>query len=381
MPEANDAWIVLLVVGARLLVPLAIPKFPLPTSIAAVVSDYLDGTVYEAFAHVGLTDYQGYDKALDVYYLSIQYLSTMRNWVNLVAFNLGRLLYYYRLAGGFLFELTQVRALFLFFPNTFEYFFLFYEAVRLRWNPKRLSSTLLIGAVFALWVLIKIPQEYWIHIAQLDIRGVKEEILRVPADTGWLAIIGQRLTLFLALAAVAVAVIVAIRWFIGHDLPPADWPLSFNADAHGSEMSADEVLAVRKVGARSLFDAELLEKTALVSIVTIIFSRLLPSMRGELLPTAFAVTIVIVVDTAISEWLIRQGVPWRSIFVQFTVMSTANVLIAAGFWLVLPLGSGQVDVTATLFSLLLVTLLVTLHDRYRPISLARQRRAHPIEQE
>ena len=79
MLEANDVVIVLLVVGARLLVPLAIPKFPFPASIAAVVSDYLDGTVYEAFAHVGLTDYQGYDKALDVYYLSIQYLSTMRN--------------------------------------------------------------------------------------------------------------------------------------------------------------------------------------------------------------------------------------------------------------------------------------------------------------
>src|SRR5829696_9695514 len=55
MPEANDLVIVLLVVGARLLVPLAIPKFPLPAGIAAVVSDFLDGTLYEAFANVGLT--------------------------------------------------------------------------------------------------------------------------------------------------------------------------------------------------------------------------------------------------------------------------------------------------------------------------------------
>ena len=71
---------------------------------------------------------------------------------------------------------------------------------------------------------------------------------------------------------------------------------------------------------------------------------------------------------------------WRSIFVQFMVMATANILIAAGFWLVLPLGSGQVGVTAALFSLLLVTLLVTLYDRYRPIYLARNRRAYAIEQ-
>src|SRR5262245_18210086 len=112
MPATHEAWIVLLVVGARLHVQLATPKFPLPASIAAIVSDLVDGTIaFYAFANVGLTDYQGYDKALDVYYLSIQYLSTMRNWDNLAAFNIGRMLFYSRLTGGLLFELTQIRAL------------------------------------------------------------------------------------------------------------------------------------------------------------------------------------------------------------------------------------------------------------------------------
>jgi hypothetical protein len=377
MPATDDAWLVLLVVGARLLVPLAIPKFPLPASIAAIVADFVDGTIaFHAFANVGLTDYQAYDKAFDVYYLSIQYLSTLRNWDNLVAFDIGRMLFYYRLAGGLLFDLTQFRALFLFFPNTFEYFFLFYEAVRVRWNPKRLSPAVLIGAAFAIWVLIKIPQEYWIHIAQLEVRDVKEGIFRVPADTGWLAIPGQRPALFLALAAVVVAIIVAMRWFIAHKLPPANWPLTFNADAHGSDVDEDEASAEQTISARRMLDAELFEKTALVSVVTISFSRMVPSVRAGVLPTAAAVIIVIVANTAISEWLIRRGWRWRSVIMQFCAMAIINIGIAAAFLVILHMRAGPLYVAMALFSLLPLTLLITLYDRYRPIYLARKHRTH-----
>ena len=81
--------------------------------------------------------YQGYDKAMDVFYLAIAYLATLRNWLSLPAFRVGRFLYFYRLVGVVAFELTQVRALLLVFPNTFEYFFIAYEAVRSRWSPLR----------------------------------------------------------------------------------------------------------------------------------------------------------------------------------------------------------------------------------------------------
>jgi hypothetical protein len=375
MPATEDAWMVLLVIGARLLVPLAIPKFPLPASIAAIVTDFVDGTIaFDAFANVGLTDYQAYDKAFDVYYLSIQYLSTLRNWDNLVAVDIGRILFYFRLTGGLLFDLTQVRALFLFFPNTFEYFFLFYEAVRLRWNPKRMSLALLIGAAFAIWVLIKIPQEYWIHIAQLEVRDVKEGFFRVPADTSWRSIIGQRPALFLALTAVVVALVTAVRWFIEHELPPADWPLAFNADAHGSDIDEDEARAEQKIGARRLLDAELFEKTALVSLVTISFSRMLPEARPDALPAALVAAVVIVANTAMSEGLIRRGMRWRSVIVQFSMMAIANFGIAAAFLAVLPIRVGQLYVAMALFSLLPLTLLITLYDRYRPIYLARKHR-------
>jgi hypothetical protein len=115
-----DLIVFVVVVAARLLVPLAIPRFPLPAEIAAMLLDAADQTIFQTFTDLNLDWYQGYDKALDVYYLSIIYLATLRNWTNLFAFEASRFLYYYRLVGVVIFETTHVRAVLLIFPNTFE---------------------------------------------------------------------------------------------------------------------------------------------------------------------------------------------------------------------------------------------------------------------
>jgi hypothetical protein len=56
----------------------------------------------------------------------------------------------------------------LIFPNTFEYFFIAYEGVRTLWRPTRLTRRQLIIGAATIWIFIKLPQEWWIHIAQLD---------------------------------------------------------------------------------------------------------------------------------------------------------------------------------------------------------------------
>ena len=71
------------VVLSRLLVPLLIIRFPLPAIIACLIIDAVDQTVFTAIAPgADLTGYQTYDKALDIYYLVIAYISTLRNWTN-----------------------------------------------------------------------------------------------------------------------------------------------------------------------------------------------------------------------------------------------------------------------------------------------------------
>ena len=80
-PESTTNLLVFLViVAARLLIPLAIPRFPLPTIMVCLIIDGVDQTIFQRFTTLDLTSYQSYDKALDIYYLSIAYLATMRNW-------------------------------------------------------------------------------------------------------------------------------------------------------------------------------------------------------------------------------------------------------------------------------------------------------------
>src|SRR5687767_52529 len=155
----SDLLIFLAVVAARLFVPLAIPRFPLPAIIAAMIIDGVDQTIFQQYTDLNLDDYQSYDKALDIYYLSIAYLSTLRNWAHPLAFETSRFLFYYRLVGVVAFEATQARWLLLVFPNTFEYFFDFVEAVRTRWDPIRMTQRLVLGGAAFIWIFIKLPQE------------------------------------------------------------------------------------------------------------------------------------------------------------------------------------------------------------------------------
>jgi hypothetical protein len=88
-----DAIIFWMGVGARVLVPLGVFRFPLPAMLAALVIDGLDQAVFQTITSLPLEGYQSYDKALDVYYLSMAYLAMHRNWVSRPAFDVGRFLY------------------------------------------------------------------------------------------------------------------------------------------------------------------------------------------------------------------------------------------------------------------------------------------------
>jgi hypothetical protein len=76
-----DMMVFWLVVIARFGIPLFIPRYPLPAIIAALLLDGVDQTIFQTFTHLPLDGYQSYDKALDVYYLVVAYISTLRNWV------------------------------------------------------------------------------------------------------------------------------------------------------------------------------------------------------------------------------------------------------------------------------------------------------------
>src|SRR4029453_5647865 len=110
----------------------------------------------------------------------------LRNWTNGSAVGVARFLYFYRLVGVTAFELTDWRPLLLIFPNTFEYFFIAYEIIRLHRDPNRRSPLFWVIPAAAIWIFVKLPQEYWIHVAQLD---VTDTVAKYPVAATVIAVI------------------------------------------------------------------------------------------------------------------------------------------------------------------------------------------------
>ena len=47
-----------------------------------MILDSIDQSIFQQFPDIPLEGYQSYDKSLDIYYLAIIYIATMRNWTN-----------------------------------------------------------------------------------------------------------------------------------------------------------------------------------------------------------------------------------------------------------------------------------------------------------
>ncbi|HEY81169.1 MAG TPA: hypothetical protein EYP25_09615 [Anaerolineae bacterium] len=83
MLRPTDILIFWLVVAARFIIPLFISRYPLPAIVAALLIDAVDQTLFQQFTRLPLAGYQGYDKALGIYYVVIAYISTLRASVRL----------------------------------------------------------------------------------------------------------------------------------------------------------------------------------------------------------------------------------------------------------------------------------------------------------
>jgi len=84
------------------------------------------------------------------------------------------------------------------------------------------------------------------------------------------------------------------------------------------------------------------------------------------------VALIIIANTVVSQWFVKRGVDWQSAVREFLVMAVVNLAILGLFSVILPGMNVPLDAPATLFGLLLLTLLVTLYDRFRPYYDARR---------
>lgn len=359
------------VVAARFLVPLAIPKFPLPGVLASVVMDAVDGSIFEALLGAELPRYQPYDKALDIYSLSVTMLATLRNWHSRPAVQIARALFYYRLVGVLAFELTGWRPLLLLFPNTFEYYFVFYEVVRTGWSPVRLSARAFLWAAAVIWVAIKIPQEYWLHIAQLDVTDViKARILGEPEASRWAEGVAQLLA---ALAAVVLAGAVALA--VRAVAPPPRRPLRLAADPLPIAIDEAHERAAHVAKHWRVVDRHLLEKIVLVGFLTVIFAEIVPGMRARPEQLVAGVAVIVTFNSFVRMRFARSGRPVESAVMSFLYVAAMNGAFVLAADLLLRRTYGGLLVPAALFFILLLSLIVTMYDRWHPVFDARFRPA------
>jgi hypothetical protein len=249
------------------------------------------------------------------------------------AFRVGQFLFYYRLVGVLLFELTGARAMLLLFPNPFEFYFIVYEAIRLRWDPARCSARFWLLTAAGLWIFVKLPQEYWIHVAQLDFTDTVSE-------HPWFGV----------LCALVVLALLAVLWFVVRPRAPApDWTWRLAADPPPAASPQRDGVRWRDVA----------EKAALLALMSVIFAEILPTVKLSALEVTVGVVAIVCANTALSgripAFAVRLVVNLGLIYLGSRLLSDADDF---------PLGTG-------LFFAFLITLLTSLYDLYKPLYEAR----------
>jgi hypothetical protein len=350
-----EEFVFLCVVGGRFVLPLLIPRFPLPAIIACLVLDAADQTIFQAFGY-DPPGYQSYDKAMDIFYLAIAYLATMRNWENLGAYHVARFLFFYRLAGAFIFEMTHVRAVLLIFPNTFEYFFIAYEAIRTRWSPITYLTRWWIWLAAIIWIVVKLPQEYWLHIAELDVTDTLQDY--------WWA--------WPVLILVVVAA-VSFLWFVARpQLGPTTHGWEIESGPIPADVDTAAKLAQLQIKGGWVLSWMTLEKIVLVGLMSVIYAQILPGFDQSTLRTFASVGVLIVANAAITVAFSRREWTVESAGLAVATRLLTNVVLVFAADRLLGNGAAGWD---TFFFLCLISLVTTLHDRYQPVLAHRESEA------
>ncbi len=353
--DSSDIAVFLVVLTLRFVVPLFIPRFPLPAILAALVLDAADQTIFQQFTNLNLDGYQNYDKALDIFYLTIAFLAVYRNWTNTTAINVARFLWYYRLVGVWLFEVFQQRWLLFVFPNTFEYFFIAYAAIRTQWDPRRLTNRAVIGLAAFIWIFIKLPQEWWIHIAQNDFTDfMKVDIFGTTPTTSWADAITNRPLVTLALI-VAIAVLVGLAVWLYRKAPQPDWTFRVDVD---KPIPYDDI--ADRPQAPLWIAPPFAEKLVLVGLIAAIYASVL-DLDASVLAIVAGTALIIAASVGVSEWLSRRGIEWSSIALQWLILAVVNTVLIGAYAALL--GSDLNRSLAAFFGLLL-TMVIVLYDRF-----------------
>jgi MFS family permease len=104
-----------------------------------------------------------------------------------------------------------------------------------------------------------------------------------------------------------------------------------------------------------------------VSLISVIFAQMLPNVVVTTLQLVVGIGVVVAANAFVSHWLATRGTEWEAVGTEFVVMAGINLVIGLIYVVLLPTFDGEIRWRDLLFFTFLLTLLVTLYDRYRPI--------------
>jgi hypothetical protein len=209
----------------------------------------------------------------------------------------------------------------------------------------------------AIWIFVKLPQEWWIHIAQLDFTDAVRDHTELFVLFGLIALI-----------------LAGVAWHLLRPRVPApDWAYRFAADPIPPELTTPEARYGSRL-ARGIRSRQLLEEAFLLSLVCVVFAIMLPGGEASPLEICVAVSAIVIANTIASLWLARRGgLDVRSAAAHYLIRFALNFALLytagqlAGEREPAPLGHA-------LFFAQLITLITWLYDWYRPLYEARFRR-------
>jgi hypothetical protein len=132
---------------------------------------------------------------------------------------------------------------------------------------------------------------------------------------------------------------------------------------------------------RRLLDWGLLEKIVLVGFVCVIFAQILPEVDATNVEILVGTAVLITIDSFLGLWTARRSRGVASIVQAFLWLALANGAVVFVGEL---LEGDEIHLGNTLFFVLLLTLIVTLYDRYEPFhgvrfeDAAERQLLHPV---
>jgi hypothetical protein len=162
----------LIIAAVRVLGSLPVLWWPFPGAIVAILVDLSDLVLREQLDLGGVSDYQRFDKFLDLVYMCAFLAVVVRpfgwkseqRWEPVPRY-IALALFAYRIAGLAAFEVTGERGILLAFPNVFEVWFLFVTGLQFFRVPFQYTARN-VALVAVPLIGIKLLHEYSLHVGQ-----------------------------------------------------------------------------------------------------------------------------------------------------------------------------------------------------------------------